>query len=208
MNIRLMNCQNREFLYALYSRIFMIEANEELLELIESEDIKEFFPNMADWEIYKTLPREQIINEHLNVDFTDISLLHLIPYETFYIREDAMIESGGDNSVIAFYERFEFVVEKDKARIVSPDHIAVEMEFLYKLISAEKDALNDGNEKIADELRDLQIEFLEKHLLKWAPLYFINVKNEAQTPFYHDSAMTALDFILGDYEYLKESLKD
>ena len=208
MNIRLMNCQNREFLYALYSRIFMIEANEELLELIESEDIKEFFPNMSDWEIYKTLPREQIINEHLNVDFTDISLLHLVPYETFYIREDAMIESGGDNSVIAFYERFEFVVEKDKARIVSPDHIAVEMEFLYKLISAEKDALNDGNLKIADELRDLQIEFLEKHLLKWAPLYLIGVKNEAQTPFYHDSAMTAMDFLLGDYEYLKESLND
>ncbi len=208
MNIRLMNCQNREFLYALYSRIFMIEANEELLELIESEDIKEFFPNMEDWELYKTLSKDKIISEHLNVDFTDISLLHLIPYETFYIREDAMIESGGENSVIDFYERFDFIVEKDKARVVSPDHIGVEMEFLYKLISSEKEALTDSNEDIANELRDLQIEFLEKHLLKWAPLYFINVKNEAQTPFYHDSAMMALDFILGDYEYLKESLNN
>ncbi len=186
----------------------MIEANEELLELIESEDIKEFFPNMEDWELYKTLSKDKIISEHLNVDFTDISLLHLIPYETFYIREDAMIESGGENSVIDFYERFDFIVEKDKARVVSPDHIGVEMEFLYKLISSEKEALTDSNEDIANELRDLQIEFLEKHLLKWAPLYFINVKNEAQTPFYHDSAMMALDFILGDYEYLKESLNN
>jgi TorA maturation chaperone TorD len=185
----------------------MQEADVKLLEFIESENIKEFFPNLFEWDLYKELDKEKLLSEHLNVDFTDISLLHLIPYETFYTREDGMIESGGDNKALQFYDRFEFVVEKDKARVLSPDHIAVELEFVHKLIESEKKALEEDALTIADEFRDMQIEFLEKHLLTWAPLYFINVKNEAQTPLYHDSAMMAMDFLLSDYEYLKEDSK-
>ncbi len=42
-----------------------------------------------------------------------------------------MIESGGDNPVLSLYNSFDFRVELDKARVVSPDHIGVELEFLY-----------------------------------------------------------------------------
>jgi TorA maturation chaperone TorD len=205
MQNRLLDCQNREFIYALYSRIFMQEADEQLLELLETENIKEFFPNLFEWEKYNTIDKATLIAEHLNVDFTDLSLLHLIPYETFYTREDGMIESGGDNKALQFYDRFEFVVEKDKARILSPDHIAVELEFVHKLIESEKKALEAEDFNVADEFRAMQLEFIEKHLVPWAPIYFINVKNEAQTPLYHDSAMMALDFLLSDFEYLKEA---
>jgi len=205
MQNRLLDCQNREFLYALYSRIFMQEADEALLELVETENIKEFFPNLFEWKKYNTIDKKTLIIEHLNVDFTDLSLLHLIPYETFYTRDDGMIESGGDNEALQFYDRFEFVVEKDKARVLSPDHVAVEFEFIHKLIESEKKALESDDTKAADEFRDIQLEFIEKHLIPWAPLYFINVKNEAQTPLYHDSAMMALDFLLSDFEYLKEA---
>ncbi len=204
MQTRLLDCQNREFLYALYSRIFMLEADKALLELIESEHIKEFFPNLFEWDKYKTLSKNELITKHLDVDFTDISLLHLVPYETFYTRDDAQIESGGENKALQFYDRFNFIVEKDKARVLSPDHIGVELEFVHKLIEAERKALEDKDENAANEFLAFQLEFLETHLIPWAPLYFINVKNEAQTPLYHDSAMMALDFLLSDYEYLKE----
>jgi len=205
MQTRLLDCQNRELFYALYSRIFMLETDESLLKFVESKHIKEFFPNFFAWEQYKQLSKSDLISQHLNIDFTDLSLLHLIPYETFYIRDDGMIESGGENETLQFYDRFDFVVEKDKARVVSPDHVAVELEFVHKLINSEKKALENADMKAANELRDIQLEFIEKHLVPWAPLYFINVKNEAQTPYYHDSAMMALDFLLSDFEYLKTS---
>ena len=205
MQNRLLDCQNREFLYALYSRIFMLEVDETLLEFVASENIIEFFPNLLEWDKYQTLSPEKLIAEHLNVDFTDISLLHLVPYETFYTRDDGMIESGGDNKALQFYDKFEFVVEKDKARVLSPDHIAVELEFVHKLIESEKKALENDDIASADKFKALQLEFIEIHLLPWAPIYLINVKNEAQTPLYHDSAMMALDFLLSDFEYLKES---
>jgi TorA maturation chaperone TorD len=185
----------------------MKEADEKLLELVESESIREFFPNFLEWDIYKNSDRTNLIEEHLNVDFADVSLLHLTPYESFYIRDDAMIDSGGDNKALQFYDKFDFIVAKDIARVVSPDHIAIEMEFVYEMIKAEKKALDDENIKVADEIKELQLEFVKNHLASWAPIYLINVINEASTPFYHDAAMTSLDFILGDLEYLNEQCK-
>ena len=205
MNDKLVESKNRELLYALYSRIFLLEADVELLETIKSKDIKEFFPNMQDWEPYQKLSSQELIDNHLNADFTDLSLLHLTPYESFYVRDDAQIESGGDNPIYEFYEHFNFVVEKDKARVVSPDHIAIEMEFMYMLIEGERKAMENSDAKTAQEFNNMQIDFLEKHLLKFAPLYLINAKNEAKTPFYHDAAETTLEFLLSDYQYLKEA---
>jgi len=208
MKQRLQDTENREFLYALFSRLLMKEADEKLLELVESESIREFFPNFLEWDIYKNSDKTKLIEEYLNVDFADVSLLHLTPYESFYTRDDAMIDSGGENKALQFYDKFDFVVEKDKARVVSPDHIAVEMEFVYEMIKAEKKALEDENQEIADEIRVLQLEFVKEHLASWAPMYLINVINEASTPFYHDVAMLSLDFILGDLEYLSEQCKN
>ncbi len=202
MKEELHTLQRREFFYALYSRIFINEADIPLLEMIEKEEIRDLFANLFKWDLYNTLSKDELIQKHLNVDFTEISLLNLIPYESFYTREDAMIQSGGENPVIQFYERFDFMVEKDKARIVSPDHIGAELEFMYMLCGAQIKALRDGDISSIAELKEIQKEFLEKHLIQWAPLYLINVKNEAQTPLYHDSAMTGLEFILSDFEYL------
>ncbi len=203
MNKKQVECGNRAFLYALFSRIFLLEADEKLLKQISSKDIKGFFPNLQDWEPYVKLSSQELIDQHLNIDFTDISLLHLVPYESFYTRGDAQIESGGDNTVYEFYEKFNFVVQKDKARVVSPDHIAIEMEFMYMLINAECKAIKNSDFQAVKDHKELQIEFLEKHILKFAPLYFINAKNESKTPFYHDAAEASLEFLLSDYQQLK-----
>ncbi len=208
MHTLLQEANSREFLYALISRLLMKEVDEKVLELVESESIKEFFPNFLEWDIYKSFDKQKLINEYLNVDFAEVSLVHLIPYETFYTRDDGMIDSGGENKALQFYDRFDFVVEKDKARVVSPDHIAVELEFVYHLIQAQKKALEEGDEKGVKELIDLQYEFLNEHLVKWAPIYLINVINEAQTPFYHDVALLSLDFLLGDFDYLSDKCKN
>ena len=202
MNDIIAQTKQRGFFYALYSRIFMKEVDNDLLEMLENKDIQEFFPNMAEWELRQTLPKEQLLQEHLHVDFAEISLVNLIPYESFYTREDGMIESGGDNPVYQFYEEFDFTVEKGLARVLSPDHIGVELEFMYMLCEAQIKALNEDDQESAKEIQSLQKSFMEKHILKWVPLYLINVKNEASTPLYHDSAMTGLEFILSDYEYL------
>jgi len=204
MDNMILQTEQRGFFYALYSRLFMKEVDDNFLKMLENEDIKEFFPNLKDWELYKTLSKEDIVNQYLNVDFAEISLVNLIPYESFYTRDDGMIESGGDNPIYKFYEEFDFVVEKDVARVLSPDHIGVELEFMYMLCEAQLKALNEKDKDAYNELLKIQKSFMETHILKWMPLYLINVKNEASTPIYHDGAMTALEFILSDFELLNE----
>jgi len=204
----LQDTKNREFFYALTSRLLLKEADEDLLELIEKEGVREFFNNFLEWDVYKKSDKEKLLYEHLNVDYTDVGILHLVPYESFYTRDDAMIESGGENAALQFYDRFDFVVEKDIARVVSPDHIGVELEFMYEMTKAQRKALEDENLDSSKELLNLQLEFMDKHLITWAPLYLINVINEASTPFYHDAAMVTLDFLLGDFDYLNKQCKN
>jgi TorA maturation chaperone TorD len=200
--------ENRLSLYALISRLMIIEVDREFLDLIENNKaILELFPNYRDWDKRREFSSRILKERYLDVDYTNLFLLHLVPYESFYIRDDQMIESGGDNPVLSLYNSFDFRVELDKARVVSPDHIGVELEFLYMLTKAQKKALAEDDIEALKELSLIQRDFLEKHLLNWSPMFLINMKREARTPLYHDGAELTLEFILSDFEYINEQLE-
>ncbi len=197
--------ERRRGMYELLSRIFLQEMDVDTLAKIEKIDnFQELFPNYYQWEERQKRSRYKLINEVLNVDFTDIAVLHLIPYESFYTTEEGMIESGGANPVLQVYNDFGYRVDYEKARVVSPDHIGVELEFMTMLTEGEKKALQEGDDTAIKELQAIQKSFLQEHLLQFAPLYLINVAEQARTPFYKDAAKLALEFLLEDYEYLSE----
>jgi len=195
--------QARSNIYALLSRVLLQELDNEMLEMIlKDENIRNFFPSLADWEILEKEDNKTLLEQHINVDFANLSLLHLVPYETFYTREDQMIETGGANPVTDMYHEFDYVVDFAKARTISADHIGVELEFMHYLVEAEMAALSAGDADSVKHFQFAQKTFLNKHLLKWAPMYLINVKYESRTPIYYDAAEMCLEFILADNEYL------
>ncbi|BDY13812.1 TorD/DmsD family molecular chaperone [Hydrogenimonas cancrithermarum] len=196
-------------LYALVSRIMMKEVDEEFLEKFEADEmILSFFPNYQGWEKPKELSHKNLLEQFLNVDFTNLFVLHLIPYESFYFRDDQMLETGGDNPVVQIYNEYDFRVQLDKARTVSPDHIGIELEFMYMLASSEYKALENKDYDAACQIARIQRDFLRDHLLQWAPMFLQNVKAEAGTPFYFDAASLTLEFMLSDYEYLNELITE
>ncbi|MFA6143280.1 MAG: molecular chaperone TorD family protein [Sulfurimonas sp.] len=189
--------------YALLSRILLQELDVEILETLKNDPtILEFFPHWNDWEQRTTLSNDKLLEEYFNPDFTNLSILHLVPYETFYTRSDQMIETGGANPVTDVYSAYNFIVDYEVARVVSSDHIGIELEFMHHLCEAQKKALEEKDEEVAQELLRVQHQFLNNHLLKWAPMYLINMKYEARTPIYYDAAEMALEFILSDNEML------
>ncbi len=209
MNITLEEIDNRSTLYALISRLMMTEVDAEFLKSIESNsDILELFPNYKDWEKRKEFSNKILKERYLDVDFANLSLLHLVPYETFYTRDDQMIESGGDNPVLNIYDAFDFKVKLEEARVVSPDHIGVELEFMYMLCDTMKKAYDANDEDALREFLMVQRGFLKDHLLNWAPMYLINMKKESRTALYHDGAELTLEFMLSDYEYINEKLEE
>ncbi len=199
--------QSRINLYALLSRIMLQELDVEMLKMIKSDEtILDFLPTFKKWAPLQEFEEKKLLEEIINPDFVNLSVLHLIPYETFYTRDDQMIETGGANPVTDIYSAYDFMVDYEVARTLSSDHIGVELEFMHHLASAELKALEDENMDVVKELRETQHEFLNKHLLQWAPMYLINMKYEARTPLYYDGAEMALEFILSDNEYLTSEL--
>ena len=200
--------ENRIAIYALVSRLMLVEVDVAFLEQIESdEDLLSLFPNYKSWDKREELSVQELIDGQYNVDFTNLFLMHLVPYESFYTRDDQMIESGGDNPVLELYNELDFRVELDKARVISADHIGVELEFMYMLCTALKKALDADDKEGVCELMQVQRAFLKSHLLEWAPLFLINAKRESRTPLYHDGAELTLEFLLSDFEYVTAQLE-
>ena len=196
-------------LYALISRLLMSEVDEELLKSIEAdENMLSFFPSYVKWKKVKKLNLKDLREKYLNVDFTNLFLLHMTPYESFYRRDDQMMETGGENPVLQLFNEHDFRVDLGEARAVSVDHIGIELEFMYMLCDGEKRALVDGELEIASDIATIQHKFLKEHLLEWAPMFLLNVKSEAGTAFYFDTAEFALEFIMSDFEMLSEMLID
>jgi len=199
--------ENRIAIYGLISRLMLNEVDETFLKQIESdEDILSFFPNYRDWEKRKEIEVSELIERHYNVDFANLFIMHLVPYETFYTRDDQMIESGGDNPVLELYNALDFRVGLSKARVLSPDHIGVELEFMYMLCVALQKALDADDKEGVCEVLQIQHGFLKDHLLEWAPMFLINAKRESRTPLYHDGAELTLEFLLSDFDYVTEKV--
>jgi len=209
MNITKEEIENRITLYSLISRVMIIEVDKEFLEFLESnKDILELFPNYKDWGKRKEFSNSILKDRYLDVDYANLFLLHLVPYESFYTRDDQMIESGGDNPVLSLYNSFDFRVELEKARVVSPDHIGVELEFMYMLCVALRKAHEAEDEEGVKEILQVQKGFMQDHLLNWSPMFLINMKRESRTALYHDGADLALEFLLSDFEYINEKLEE
>jgi len=201
--------QARINFYALISRLLMFEIDETLLETIENdENIMSFFPSYQKWDKREGLNHKDLIEQYLNVDFTNLFLLHMIPYESFYRREDQQMETGGENAVVQLFAEQDFHVDLAEARAVSVDHIGIEFEYMYMLCDAERKALEANDLNSACELAKMQKNFLQEHLLEWAPMFLINMKLEANTALYFDVADIALEFMMNDFQYLSELIVD
>ena len=195
--------EKRESFYKLLSRIFLSEMDEDSLKKIEnSKDFDLLFPEYSTWEERTKRSRYKLINEVLNVDYTDIAIMHLVPYESFYVRDDAMIESGGANPITQLYNEYGYRVNLDEARAVSGDHFGIELGFMTVLLELQKEAYENKDIDKVNYYKEEQSKFLKEHILQFAPMYLINIAEQARTPFYKDSAKLAIEFLLEDLEYL------
>ncbi len=203
------NIEDRINLYGLVSRLMITEVDSDFINAIEKDEaIMEMMPNFRDWSKKKEVEQDELIQGYYNADYASMFLMHMVPYESFYTRDDQMIESGGDNPVVALYNALDFRVETSAARVVSADHIGVELEFMYMLCDALKKAIEADDKEGIVEILKVQEGFLKDHLLNWAPMFLINVKKESRTPLYHDGAELTLEFLLSDYEYVTSVIKD
>ena len=88
------------------------------------------------------------------------------------------------------------------------DHIALEFEYMQILAGRAADALLRGDRDRAIANLVAQRNFLDDHLLGWAPMLAAEMKKFAKTDFYRGLASMTVGFLECDLELLDDLLAD
>ncbi len=136
--------------------------------------------------------------ESLRLDFSKLFIgpykLLAPPYGSVYLEGTNSVMGKSTVDALIRYKQEGVSVRMKEA----PDHIAIELEFMFFLISKEIEGLRDSDLGNAEAYQKKQKDFLEVHLGTWIQQFTEKVETQAQTRFYKDLARSTRDFVLGD----------
>ncbi len=145
--------------------------------------------------------------ELLKVDYSKLFVgpyeLLAPPYGSVYL-EDGRLMGNSTMDVKKWYaeEGLEITLRE------VPDHIALELEFVYFLISRETEAISSSDPDSAIHYLRKQAAFIETHLGQWVSEFADRMEKRAETEFYRNLAHATESFVKLDLENLNNSLSD
>lgn len=123
------------------------------------------------------------------------------PYGSIWLSGEGTVMQESTVALEGLYSEAGFEIDEELGEL--PDHVAVELEFLYLLTFKQNEARRAGEEvAIAgwDQLHDL---FLRGHLGAWIGRFAAAVQAHAQTAFYRELADLTARFVRIEYEKLQ-----
>jgi TorA maturation chaperone TorD len=136
-------------------------------------------------------------HDALLLDYTRLFLgpNHIIakPYGSVWLEGGNTVMGESTMAVQELYHEGGFDMS-DAFREV-PDHIAVELEFLYLLIYRENEAHRNGEPAARQAKAELRKRFLDAHLGRWIGPFTSAVIAGAQSAFYRHLAQLTLAFV-------------
>ena len=122
--------------------------------------------------------------EDLRIDYTRLFLgpfnIRSKPYGSVYLDGGNMVMADSTMLALALYHEGGFVI--DEAFAEMPDHVVVELEFLYLLNSRLGDVRVETGER--ERLAALERRFLDEHLGRWIIPFTEAMQKGASTDFY------------------------
>jgi TorA maturation chaperone TorD len=115
------------------------------------------------------------------------------PYGSFWLSAPAPTGDNPPPAVLELYSEGGFEIDPEFMEL--PDHVAVELEFLYLLVFTENRAASVGD---ADSLRATQLlrqRFLAEHLGVWIGPFAAAMADGAGTDFYRELALLTELFV-------------
>ncbi len=116
-----------------------------------------------------------------------------MPYASFWLTDDQSMRHEATMAVLDFYEQGGFDVSEDIHEL--PDHVAVELEFLYALIFAQNQAQLGGDVEELSAANALHRRFVVEHLGVWIGSFADAVNSGAGTAFYSELAELTGKFV-------------
>lgn len=183
-----MDVTQRATMYAFLSRMFSDILDKKLIQELKNDSaLLGLLLNKEEAVRFCETPLE-ILEEHLNIDYTSLFLMHSMPIESSILDDKEEVLVGLQNPVMQFYFEHGYELHLSNSKQHAPDHLSLELAFMQNLVLKK--------ETFA------QKAFLEKHLLQWMPAYLIGIDTMAQSAFYKGLCALGAEFVMADYEGL------
>ena len=191
MEETLTNISQRADSYKFLSECYYPLDDKLVQKIVDTAQAREFFSELA------CCVPPAVKLELLSVDFAELFVgpfkLLAPPYGSIYLEDSRMMgESTVDVRNCYESEGLDIVI-KD-----APDHIAIELEFMYCLVAKQIEATRDANLQVLQSCRLKQSSFLQAHLGRWISEFADNVKNNAKTEFYRNLGRLTEMFVQND----------
>lgn len=115
------------------------------------------------------------------------------PYGSVYLDGQREVMGSTTREVIRIYQDEGLTLDEGLTEL--PDHITVELEFLYYLITGEIKALRSGDAKEVFRLFERQRTFLDNYLLKWVPWFCSGIEAETALEYFRALAVCLSTFL-------------
>lgn len=115
------------------------------------------------------------------------------PYGSVYLDHERRVMGDSTMEVIKIYKEAGLSIDEDFKEL--PDHVAVELEFMYYLIYQEVEALEKSQLSKALTLKETEELFLNRFLKPWVPRLCERIKASTENEFYIALANCVLVFI-------------
>ena len=115
------------------------------------------------------------------------------PYGSVYLDGERTVMGPSTMETIGLYEQEGLT--RDEAFHELPDHIAVELEFMYYLSYRRVEALQKGDMVLAEAYRFKQEQFRTHFLTKWVPPFCTHIQEESDNGFYSALAECVATYI-------------
>ncbi len=150
-----------------------------------------------------------VLRDALAVDFTNI--FHhpegkIMPYEGLMLAHEDELHGRKTAEVERFLANVGYRVPPERGEMA--DHISVELEFMADLAAREAEARAAGDEDTARKAHEIQRDFLDRHLGRWAEIFARRVAMRAEAPFYAAFAQAVADFIAAEKQAFAEEARE
>ena len=148
-----------------------------------------------DWseeEILNTVNIQELMVDHARLFLGPYALL-APPYGSVYLEAERRVMGNSTMDVANRYRGAGLTISERFKDV--PDHIAVELEFMYYLVFKCIEAAKSNEADTVDENLKKQKEFLEDHLGSWISDFARTVSSQAETDFYRNLAIATRIFI-------------
>jgi TorA maturation chaperone TorD len=152
----------------------------------------------------------QYSHEELSVAFSKLFVgpfeLRAPPYGSVYTDEGRRIMGDSTVEIQKFYSDAGLTIRDDFKEL--PDHISIELEFMYYLIFKEIEALEKlQNDRALEYLKNQDI-FLNKFLCRWVVPFCKNIYEGTGNNFYRSLADCVRTFVIEDSDRVRMFLDE